>query len=115
MLKYHSIKLCIFITSLYTYKIIRALLLSLRNKYLYLESVLLKYDRLTTNLMGSSSVRSSVFFVRFYGKFMKNAHTFCREAGELVFVDATGNTDRLNSRLFLVMAATKCGGLPLGM
>ena len=33
----------------------------------------------------------------------------------MVFLDATGNVDSNNCRMFLLMCRTKCGGVPLGM
>ena len=37
------------------------------------------------------------------------------EAAELVFVDAGGNVDRSQARVFLFMTHSVCGGLPLGV
>lgn len=45
---------------------------------------------------------------------MKRAHQL-KEAGEQVFVDAGGNLDRSQARVFQFMAKTVCGGVPLGV
>ena len=45
---------------------------------------------------------------------MERAHTL-RESGEIVFIDASGNMDRDNLRVFLIMTWSAAGGLPLGV
>ncbi|KAF0307387.1 hypothetical protein FJT64_021273 [Amphibalanus amphitrite] len=45
---------------------------------------------------------------------MERAHTL-RESGEIVFIDASGNMDRDNLRVFLIMTWSVAGGLPLGV
>jgi hypothetical protein len=39
---------------------------------------------------------------------------YFRQSGEIVFLDATGNCDKNNMRVFLLMTVTKAGGIPLG-
>ena len=45
---------------------------------------------------------------------MARAHSL-RVAGEMVFLDASGNMDRDNLRVFLLMTWSVAGGLPLGI
>ena len=45
---------------------------------------------------------------------MSRAHSL-PEAGEVVFVDASGNMDRRGLRVFLLMTWSGAGGLPLGV
>ena len=45
---------------------------------------------------------------------MARAHDL-PEAGETVFVDASGNMDRANLRVFLLMTWSLAGGIPLGV
>ena len=46
--------------------------------------------------------------------FMKRVHTSIREAGEIIFVDATSNCDGLNTAVVPVLCASPAGALPLG-
>lgn len=46
---------------------------------------------------------------------MKRVHTKLKHSGEMVFIDSSGNCDRHNSRIFLVMTHSAAGGLPLGV
>ena len=45
---------------------------------------------------------------------MARAHAL-PEAGHIVFLDASGNMDRRNLRVFLLMTWSLAGGLPLGV
>ncbi|XP_064622685.1 uncharacterized protein LOC135484914 [Lineus longissimus] len=45
---------------------------------------------------------------------MKRVHQMVEQSGEMTFVDSSGNMDRHNLRLFLLMTHSCCGGLPLG-
>ena len=46
---------------------------------------------------------------------MKRVHRMIKHSGELVFVDAGGNMDRQNTRVFLLLTHSAAGGLPLGV
>jgi MULE transposase domain/SWIM zinc finger len=46
---------------------------------------------------------------------MKRVHRMLKHSGELVFVDAGGNMDRQNTRVFLLLTHSAAGGLPLGV
>lgn len=46
---------------------------------------------------------------------MKRVHTKIRQSGEMVFVDSSGNCDRQNHRIFLLLTHSSAGGLPLGV
>lgn len=46
---------------------------------------------------------------------MQRVHTRVQQSGELIFVDSSGNCDRQNHRLFLVITHSAAGGLPLGV
>jgi len=46
---------------------------------------------------------------------MKRVHRFVIHSAELVFVDAGGNMDKHNMRVFLLMTYSVAGGLPLGV
>lgn len=46
---------------------------------------------------------------------MKRVHARLRESGEMVFVDSSGNCAHLNHHLFLLLAYSSAGGLPLGV
>ena len=45
---------------------------------------------------------------------MERAHTL-QEAGEIVFIDASGNMDRRSHRVFLLLTWSAAGGLPLAV
>ena len=46
---------------------------------------------------------------------MKRIHEKIRQRGEMVFIDSSGNCDRQNHHIFLLLTHTKtAGGLPLG-
>lgn len=47
--------------------------------------------------------------------FMKRAHTQLREAGEVVFVDATGCVDQLNTAVIPLLCAGPVGAIPLAV
>lgn len=46
---------------------------------------------------------------------MKRVHRYTKHSGEIVFMDAGGNMDRHNMRVFLLMTFSPTGGLPLGV
>ncbi|XP_035516707.1 uncharacterized protein si:dkey-75a21.2 [Morone saxatilis] len=46
---------------------------------------------------------------------MKRVHARLRESSEMVFVDSSGNCERNNHRLFLLLTHSSAGGLPLGV
>lgn len=46
---------------------------------------------------------------------MKRVHAMVRQSGEMSFIDSTGNCDRQNHRLFLLLTHCSAGGLPLGV
>ncbi|XP_041479165.1 uncharacterized protein LOC121426833 isoform X1 [Lytechinus variegatus] len=46
---------------------------------------------------------------------MKRAHETIKHSGELVFVDSSGNCDRHNSRIFVMLTHSSAGGVPLGI
>jgi len=46
---------------------------------------------------------------------MKRVHRLLPHGGELVFMDASGNMERQNTRVFLLMTHSAAGGLPLGV
>ena len=46
--------------------------------------------------------------------FMRRVHQKMREAGEIVFVDATSNCDGLNTSIVPLLCASPAGALPLG-
>lgn len=46
---------------------------------------------------------------------MKRVHENVKSSGEIIFVDSSGNCDRHNSRIFVVLTHSSAGGLPLGM
>ena len=46
---------------------------------------------------------------------MKRLHTMLIESGEIIFVDSSGNCDRQNHRIFLLLTRSTAGGLPLGV
>ncbi|KAK4302722.1 hypothetical protein Pmani_025206 [Petrolisthes manimaculis] len=47
--------------------------------------------------------------------FMKRVHKELREAGEVVFVDATGSVDQLNTAVFPFLCAGPAGAVPLAV
>ncbi|XP_063965028.1 uncharacterized protein LOC135156449 [Lytechinus pictus] len=46
---------------------------------------------------------------------MKRVHEKMKHSGEIIYVDSSGNCDRHNSRIFVVLTHSSAGGLPLGM
>lgn len=46
---------------------------------------------------------------------MRRVHAGLRESGEMVFVDSSGNCDRHDHHLFLLLAPSSAGSLPLGV
>ena len=44
---------------------------------------------------------------------MKRVHEKVKHSGEMVFVDSSGNCDRHNSRIFVMLTHSSAGGLPL--
>lgn len=46
---------------------------------------------------------------------MKRVHKYERSSGEIMFIDSSGNMDRHNSRVFLMLCPTVVGGLPVGI
>ncbi|KAJ8277811.1 hypothetical protein GJAV_G00080350 [Gymnothorax javanicus] len=46
---------------------------------------------------------------------MKRVHEKLRESGEMIFVDSSGNCNRQNHRVFLLLTHSPAGGLPLGV
>lgn len=46
---------------------------------------------------------------------MKRVHEKVKHSGEMVFVDSSGNCDRHNSRIFVMLTHSSAGGLPLGI
>ncbi|XP_032381678.1 uncharacterized protein si:dkey-75a21.2 [Etheostoma spectabile] len=46
---------------------------------------------------------------------MKRVHTKLRESGEIIFVDSSGHCESRNHRIFLLLAHSTVGGLPLGV
>jgi len=46
---------------------------------------------------------------------MKRVHRYIQHSAEIVFMDAGGNMDRHNMRVFLLMTFCAAGGLPLGV
>ena len=46
---------------------------------------------------------------------MHRVHKLVKHSGEMVFIDATGNVDRNNCRVFLLLTHSCVGGLPLGV
>ena len=46
---------------------------------------------------------------------MKRVHRMIKESGEMIFVDSSGNCDRHNSRIFILLTHSSAGGLPLGV
>ncbi|XP_056157609.1 uncharacterized protein LOC130131904 isoform X2 [Lampris incognitus] len=46
---------------------------------------------------------------------MQRVHAAVQQSGELVFVDSSGNCDRENHRIFLLMTHCAVGGVPLGV
>ena len=57
---------------------------------------------------------SSSFCVALVTPFMKRVHAL-REAGEVVFVDATASVDRLNTAVVPLLCSSPAGALPLGV
>ena len=45
--------------------------------------------------------------------FMKRVHKQIREAGEIIFIDATANCDGLNTAVVPILCASPAGALPL--
>ena len=46
---------------------------------------------------------------------MARAHKLVRQAGKVVFCDATASLDRLNTPVFIISAATAAGAVPLAV
>ena len=46
---------------------------------------------------------------------MQRVHSKVQQSGELIFVDSSGNCDRENHRIFLLMTHSAAGGVPLGV
>ncbi|KAL2096943.1 hypothetical protein ACEWY4_006150 [Coilia grayii] len=46
---------------------------------------------------------------------MKRVHAQVQQSGEMAFIDSTGNCDRQNHRLFLLLTDCSAGRLPLGV
>ena len=46
---------------------------------------------------------------------MKRVHKHIQQSGELAFIDSSGNMDRHNYRVFLILTHSVAGGLPLGV
>jgi hypothetical protein len=57
----------------------------------------------------------SPFILAIVMPFMARAHWFVRQAGELVFCDATASLDRLNTPIYIMSAATAAGAIPLAV
>ncbi|KAK4289431.1 hypothetical protein Pmani_037594 [Petrolisthes manimaculis] len=58
---------------------------------------------------------TSNFCVALITPFMRRAHTMLREAGEVVFVDATGCVDQLNTSVIPFLCAGPAGAVPLAI
>lgn len=46
---------------------------------------------------------------------MQRVHSRVQQSGEVIFVDSSGNCDRQNHRLFLMMTHSAAGGVPLAV
>ncbi len=46
---------------------------------------------------------------------MSRAHTMLRQAGELIYIDATSSLDRYNCPTFIISTCSAAGGIPLGV
>ncbi|PIK35826.1 hypothetical protein BSL78_27344, partial [Apostichopus japonicus] len=46
---------------------------------------------------------------------MKRVHTKLKHSAEMVFINSSGNCDRHNSRIFILLTHSIAGGLPLGV
>ena len=46
---------------------------------------------------------------------MQRVHTLHKHSGELVFIDASGNMDRDDCKVFLILTHSCVGGLPIGV
>lgn len=46
---------------------------------------------------------------------MSRAHTMLRQAGELIYIDATSSLDQCNCPTFIISTCSSAGGIPLGV
>ena len=66
------------------------------------------------NLTAAADIVDCQLAVAIATPLMKRASELLRQSGELVFIDATGNVDRANCKIFLIMTHCVAGGIPLG-
>ncbi|KAK0147521.1 hypothetical protein N1851_012993 [Merluccius polli] len=64
---------------------------------------------------GKMSADSKNVIIVFCTPLMRRVHSMVPESAEIVFVDSSGNCDRTNSRVFLILTHSAIGGLPLGV
>ena len=62
-----------------------------------------------------SDCSSDAIIIAICTPLMKCVHKMIPHSGELVFMDAGGNMDRQNTRVFLLLTHSAAGGLPLGV
>lgn len=64
----------------------------------------------------AASKRSEIgYCVAFCSQLMKRVHTMLETSKDVNVIDSSGNMDRHNSRIFLVMCESPVGALPLGI
>ncbi|XP_043192573.1 PKS-NRPS hybrid synthetase cheA-like isoform X2 [Amphibalanus amphitrite] len=73
-----------------------------------------RYAATTKSVIEVERSSSGSFCVALVTPFMKRVHAL-REAGEVVFVDATASVDRLNTAVLPLLCCSPAGALPLGV
>ena len=70
---------------------------------------------MSTNQVVVHGRREKKISVLFCTPLMARAHMSLRQAGELVYCDATASLDQYNSPTFIIRTCTSAGGIPLGV
>ena len=80
-----------------------------------LQASLDAYDKTEGAECGKMSADSKNVIIVLCSPLMRRVHSMVPEGAEIVFVGSSGNCDRTNSRVFLVLTHSAIGGLPLGV
>ncbi|KAG9485852.1 uncharacterized protein [Eleutherodactylus coqui] len=80
-----------------------------------LESIVSRVEDLKSEgLKITCSTLADNFCISMCTPIMERVHTL-ESSGSICFIDSSGNTDRYNCRIYLIMTDSRVGGLPLGV
>lgn len=66
-------------------------------------------------IFSQKKLAETPFIMAIVTPLMARAHKLVRQAGELVFCDATASLDRLNTPVYIISTATAAGAIPLAV